>query len=76
MAPTTLYTVPAAPTTCRGCQQPLPPDAAPQRLYCDDCRQRRRAVTFLRSAHDVLVGVDDAAVRALDEITARLEPRR
>lgn len=72
MAAGTLHTVAPAARTCDGCAEPLRRNAAPQRRFCDDCRSRRRAATFLRSAHDVLVGVDDGAVQAIDGVLERL----
>lgn len=66
MAAATEYTVLRA---CEGCQRALPADAAPQRLFCDACRGRRRMVTFLRQAHDIAIDIgDDAAAGAIDQL--------
>lgn len=43
----TLYTTAAA---CRRCARSLPPDSAPNRLYCASCRDERRALTHMAEA--------------------------
>ena len=65
----TEYTVARA---CEGCKRSLGPDAAPQRMYCDSCRVRRQAATYLRVAHDLLVDVDRGLATAIDDVVGRL----
>lgn len=76
-APRTLYTAAEGAATCRGCRRPLPPDAAPNRLFCDGCRTRRRIATFLRQAHDLALEIDDTGMaRQIDGLIARTGMKR
>lgn len=72
MAPGTLYTASVAAPACHACRRTLPPDSAPNRLFCDGCRVRRRIVTYLRQAHDLALEIDDQGMaRQIDGLIAR-----
>lgn len=74
MALRTLYTTSKADATCRRCHATLPPDSAPNRLFCDRCAAARRALTFARKAHDLAIDAgEDALAGQLGVIVGELE---
>lgn len=74
MPPTTLRTTAKA---CRDCGAPLDTSTAPNRLYCERDRERRRALTHLGRALPLAVAIDEpfaekirAAMRHGRELTS------
>lgn len=75
MAPATVYTTSAAPPMCERCHAVLPAGSSVNRLFCDRCRDVRRAITWLNqaayqlSAHRGAAGID----AAYDHVHSALE---